>query len=622
MCPTWRHIAVVLCAAFGLHGQIGSCFAQSPARPGSEPGGSLLSPQAEARIGEALRRAVTQGGGGAPKILAGRKIASLTYREAMQKGLDNNLGVQFQKQAMVEAGAAAEVKKAAFDPVTSLATNYLRNVGNDRGDVITRVRRQVPDFESLQQQFQKQLETGSTGGGPDLISACTVIVDGKQVLNGFAYSRPECANVATTIYEGASFKGLRPDESLAFYSQGSKLTGYGGLISLAFQTGYFPKTSAFVATTAADVALIDRTNAYVSTISFGFTTPLPFGKNFGPYGTRQAADLKLSQVQIERSGFEHDLVSNNTLLAVDNAYWDLVASLKVLQITRDQKEILDQLQKRAQSYFKLGEINEYSKNQVEARLSGMLGREALAWNGLIAASETLSNLLNGDIAELLLPVAYQESLESMPSVDPELALRNAMERNLDIKRSQALLEESQILLSHRINQAKPDLTLSASLSLGQSNGVFGYPNIGRSLMNTFNPDIRTMSIGLTYRIPLGNAAAKAALGQARVGVMQARDQLTQSRNQIVQQLSASMDALQSGLKQTELSRINMKLAEDAFGAASRRRALNLITEFELLEIQSDLLNARLSHIGALVEYRKNAARVLASQNMLAASVKR
>jgi len=617
MCPTWRLFAVFLFAAVGLPCQISYCFAQgSPiAQLRSEPGAGLLSPQAEARIGEAIRQAVAQGGDGAPKILAGRKIAALTYREAMQRGIERNLSVQFQKQALVEAGAVADGRKAAFDPVVGMSTSYMRNVTNDRTALISRVRLGAPSFDTFTKQFQQQLASGISTPPP---TTCTVIVDGNQVPNAFA-DPTLCSNVPTTALEYASGRGVRPDESGTIVSQVGKLMNYGGLVSLSFQTAYTPKQSPYVAA-GNDVALIDRTNAYTSTISLGFATPLPFGKNFGPYGTQQASDLKLAQAQLARSGLEHELVANNTLLVVDNAYWDLVASMKVLQITQEQKEILQQLQKRAQSYFKLGEMNEYSVNQVEARLSSMRGREALAWNGLIAASETLSNLLNGDIAELLLPVAYQEPLERMPSVDPELALRSAMDRNVDIKRSEALLEESQIELSHRINQMKPDLTLGASLSLGQSNQVFGYPNFGQSLSNLFNPDIRTASIGLTFRLPLGNVAAKAALGRARVGVMQARDQLTQSRNQAVQQLSASMDALQSGLKQTELSRINMNLAQDAYDAASRRRAMNLVTEFELLEIQNDLLNARLSHIDSLVQYRKSAARILAAQNMLAASV--
>lgn len=622
MCPPWRYRFVVLCTVFSLSGQIDSCLAQGTlaVQPRNETGANPLSPEAEARINEIIRNAAARGEGDAQHILAGRKIAPLTYREAMQRGLRRNLSVQFQKQVSVEAGAAALGTQAVFDPVTGISTGYTRNTTYDRAEVITRVRRQVPDFETFQQQFQQNLQKGAqTGSQPD-IAACTVTVDGAQVLNGFAASRPECANTVTSILENASFRGLRPDKSLAFLAQGAKLLDYGGFLSLSFQSAYHPRQSPFVGVTATDVAFIDRNLAYSSTLSLGFATPLPFGKNFGPYGTQQATNLRLAQIRVVRSGFEYELVANNTLLAVDNAYWDLVGNLKVLQITLEQKAILEQQRKRAQSYYKLGEINEYSMNQVEARLASTLSREALAWNGLVAASETLSNVLNGDILELLLPVAYQESLEHVPSVDLNAAIRSAMERNVDIKRSETLLEESRITLNHRLNDVKPDVVLSAGLSLGQSNQVFGYPTIGDSLQNIFSPDLRTVSVGVTLRIPIGNAAAKAALSQARVGVMQARDQLTQSQTQAVQQISASMDALQSGLKQIELSRINARLSEDAFEAATRRRALNLVTEFVLLELQNDLLNARLSHIDALVTYRKNVGRFLASQNMLAASV--
>ena len=211
------------------------------------------------------------------------------------------------------------------------------------------------------------------------------------------------------------------------------------------------------------------------------------------------------------------------------------------------------MRKRAQSSYKLGEMNEYSMNQIDARLASAPGREALAWNGLVAASEALSNLLDGDLHEVLLPVAYQQSLEQAPSVDLNAAMRNAMERNADIKRSQALLEESRITLNHRANDVRPDVLLNASVNFGQSNQVFGYSNLGSSLGNIFNPDVRTAVIGVTVRIPIGNQALKAALSQARVGVMQARDQLTQTRNQAVQQLTASIDALQSAQKQIEIS---------------------------------------------------------------------
>ncbi|MBI3374013.1 MAG: TolC family protein [Betaproteobacteria bacterium] len=603
-----------------VSGQIGSCHAQSAAgaKARSESSINPLSPESEARITDVVRNTAAQGPGGAQPILAGRNVAPLTYREAMQLGLRRNPGLQFQKQVSAETEALALATQAAFDPVTSVGASYARGVTRDRPELITRTRRQEPDFDAFQKAFERALQNGTTTPGQQ-ISTCNLSVDGQPVA-GVAEGNPTCTPTVSSAVEFASFRGRRPDETIGFFAQAAKPLEYGASLSLAFQTSYRPRQSPFVTLSATDFAFVPPNLAYTSTLSMGFATSLPFGRNFGPYGTQQATDVKLGQLRVARSGFEFGAVTESTLLAVDNAYWDLVGSLRVLQIALEQKAILEQLRKRAQSSYKLGEVNEYSMNQIDARLANTLGREALAWNGLASASEALSNLLDGDVQDLLLPVAYQQSLEQAPSVDLNAAMRNAMERNADVKRTEALLEESRITLNHRANDVKPDVLLNASVSFGQSNSVFGYPNFGNSIGNIFNPDVRTAVLGVTVRIPIGNEALKAALSQARVGVMQARDQLAQTRNQAVQQLTASIDALQSAQKQIEISRVNMNLAEDAFQAATRRRALNLVTEFMLLEIQNDLLQAQLNHADALVQYRKNVARFLAAQNLLSASV--
>lgn len=601
-------------------GQIGPCHAQgaASAKARSESSINPLSPESEARITDVVRNTVAQGPGGAQPILAGRNVAPLTYREAMQLALRRNLGLQFQKQVSAETEAVALAVRAAFDPVTSMGASYFRGTTRDRPELITRIRRPEVDFDAFQKAFERALQNGTATPGQQ-ISTCNLTVDGQPV-SGIADNNPSCAPTETSAIEFASFRGPRPNESYSFFAQGGKLLDYGGSLSLAFQSSYRPRLSPFVSVSATDFTFIAQDIAYTSSLSLGFATPLPFGRNYGPYGTQQATDLKLAQLRVARTGFDYGAATEATLLAADNAYWDLVGSLRVLQIALEQKAILEQLRKRAQSSYKLGELNEYSMNQIDARLANTLGREALAWNGLASASEALSNLLDGDVQDLLLPVAYQESLGHAPSLDLNAAMRNAMERNAEVKRSETLLEESRVTLNHRLDDVKPDVLLSASINFGQSNSVFGYSNLGSSLSNIFNPDVRTAVLGVTVRIPIGNEALKAALGQARVSVMQARDQLTQTRNQAVQQLTASVDALQSAQKQIEISRVNMNLAENAFQAATRRRALNLVTEFMLLEIQNDLLQAQLSHAEALVQYRKNVARYLAAQNLLAASV--
>jgi outer membrane protein TolC len=325
-------------------------------------------------------------------------------------------------------------------------------------------------------------------------------------------------------------------------------------------------------------------------------------------------------MRLVRAEYEYDAAANAVLLAVDNAFSDLVASLMTVQVTLAQKSILADIRARTRRGYELGEVNQYSLDQVEARYAATLTQEALAWNGFVSASEALSNLLYGDVFELILPAAYAEYLARATHVDLGKAMQAALERNATVKRAEILVEESRIALNHRLADTRPDLLLSAGLSFGQNAQVVGYEDLGSSLRNVFNPDVRTVSVALTFRLPIGNTAVKAALSAARIDLLQARDQLTQARSLVVQNLSTSADALQSAQKQVEVARINTGLAEEAFAAANRRRAQNLATEFERLEVENDLLSARLGYVDALVQYRKNVAQFLASQNLLLETV--
>lgn len=580
---------------------------------------ALLSPEAQASLAARVREAVETGGGGA-RILAGRRVTSLTPREAQRQALERNLSVQIQKQIAAEARTVAQRSASAFDPVTTLGGSYARSTSRERSEIITRLRRPTPDFEEFQRRFLEELERGESGTPGAPVATCSVAVDGQPVLNGADSGLAECTPTVSAQREFASSASFKARESYALFLRNSKLFGYGGFVSLSLDSTYSPRLTPFVSINSTDVANIDPTWAYASTLSLGFTTPLPFGRNFGPYGTQQARDLRLAELQVARSRFEYESVANSALLAVDNAYSDLVGALMVLQIALEQKQVLEQLRRRSERFFDLGEVNRYAFDQVDARLAATLGREALAWNQFAAASEALANLLNRDLTELLLPADYQQFLERTPAVDAGQALEAALTRNVDVKRSEFLVEEARAALEHRITDTRPDVLLNAGLVLGQSNRFFGYEDLGSSLRNVFSHDTRTASIGVAVRIPLGNAAAKAALGQARVGVLQTQDRLTESRTQAVQRLSAALDTLQSAQKQIEISRLNMRLAEDAFDSATRRRNLNLLSEFERLEVQNDLLNARLNYVDALVQHRKNAAQFLASQHLLLGSI--
>ena len=77
-----------------------------------------------------------------------------------------------------------------------------------------------------------------------------------------------------------------------------------------------------------------------------------------------------------------------------------------------------------------------------------------------------------------------------------------------------------------------------------------------------------------------------------------------------------IDVLRNGLRKLDALRINQSVLEETLEVASRRHQLQLISEFELLEVQKDFLNLKRSRLELIGSLRKSYAVFLALQNKL------
>ena len=544
------------------------------------------------------------------------KMIELTYREVMQRAASRNFDIALQNEVVNEASIAIKEKSSYFYPNISLRPTFVRKDTYERFDSITRPRVQSPEFDPFQQIYFDQIQAGKVLNGIDILSECSVLVDGTLVYNGFAYAQPKCLPIPTTAIEFASYADARPYESFNLVSQVGQLMRFGGYASFSLRTGYERKSIQYQQVSGTDSFFNEQSRAYVTSLTFGFSTPLPFGKNFGAYGNGGAVAIKLAEANSERANLTRSSVINNTLLAADNAFWDLVASHLGLKITEEQKQLVARLRAKALTQYELGLITEYSLNQIDLQLSSLRGREALERNSFKIASERLSVLINGDVNEILFPVNYQDQFEIVYAFEAETALRNAMNQNIDIRQNLALVELSQISLAFQTNQQKPDLSLNLGLSIGQSGQYIGYNSYDASFRNLLNWDTRNITAGISLRIPIGNRAAKSALSQSRIGVMQARDQLTQVKTTVVQKLTTTIDQLRNAIRKLEFLRSNQAVLEDSLEAANRRYQSQLVSEFELLEVQKDLLNLKRNRLEIMVNLRKNYSLFLALQNKI------
>ena len=316
---------------------------------------------------------------------------------------------------------------------------------------------------------------------------------------------------------------------------------------------------------------------------------------------------------------------NAVLRDVDDAYWELVRSIKLLQIIREQQQVLEDLVKRAQSLFEAQSITVYDKVQIEADLENIKNQAEIAWNSLITSSNRLVDLLDYESDQLILPVGYSQLLkqpveefdpDNPNRLDPDQAIATALGQHPDIKLSQLALESSQILLKHQRVQTYPDFNLEASVNLGQSNAILGYETWEDSFANVFDPDTSAFFVGVSFRVPLGNRAVRSRLSQARLGYSQAQDQVQQTENSVIQDVNSVIATGYSTQASILQFQAGLELAQFAYDKAGQFREQILVTEFEFLRKLNDLLTARSNLINTLINHRKTRAQILAAQGIL------
>jgi outer membrane protein TolC len=123
-----------------------------------------------------------------------------------------------------------------------------------------------------------------------------------------------------------------------------------------------------------------------------------------------------------------------------------------------------------------------------------------------------------------------------------------------------------------------------------------------SLRNIGNGDVYNWSAGLTYRVPIGNRAAKANFAQARIRRERSQVDAENQSQTIRVQVRKAVRAVDSGIKRIEAARANVTLQAKKLDAEQKKYENGMSTSFEVLTFQNDLADAELRQIRAHLDY--------------------
>ncbi len=402
-----------------------------------------------------------------------------------------------------------------------------------------------------------------------------------------AYSDSE--SLSTTV-----FSGIIESKSESLSLDFLRPLGTGGSFDLQFSRGVSSTNNPFVDGDFQERLISDG-------LTLTYNQPLMRGA-WAEYATasqREAEIVLGRQGELER-GARQDL-----LLQVSNAYWDLVAARRQLEVAQSSLGLgLDQVE-RNQRRLDVGLGTRVEVLQAEAEVAVRREQRLLAEVTVEQAGDMLKQLLfPGTDPELWesIPVPttpLPQELDTGGQPDWRSALLAAIEQRPDLRQARADIDAAQVQLARARSErlAGLDLSLSAN-ARGEANSA------GDSIEQITDLDQPTYTAALTYSMPIGNRVTKHAERAASISLRQARLTYDATEAQVAGLVRQAVRDVQYQAEAVRAALQSRELARQQLAAERARYEEGLSTNYQVLEFQQALAQTQSSERAARVAFAK------------------
>ncbi|MBE6449652.1 MAG: hypothetical protein E7013_03025 [Alphaproteobacteria bacterium] len=329
---------------------------------------------------------------------------------------------------------------------------------------------------------------------------------------------------------------------------------------------------------------------------------------FSGFKTVSAVELAETNVLAEREKLRQ--TEQNVLLSAAVAAVDVIQTRALLDLQKNQEQVLRRHYKSYQKRFQVGELTKTDVAQAEARLEGAVAARIAAEGNLETAIANYVSVVGEKPAKeitvnelsVYLPKKIQDTIQIMKEKNPAL---KAAEYAVQVAHSNISLQRSDLL---------PSLNVSAGVGYQWGQPI---PNIDDDYDGNY------WQVGAKLSVPLyqggGEYAklreAKQLENQARILLVQTERELTKSTTQaweIYQATKASMEAIKAQITASKM----------ALDGVIREADVGSRTVLDVLDAEQEYLNYRVNLVSAERNMTVAALNLLVSMgNMTADSLK-
>jgi len=346
-------------------------------------------------------------------------------------------------------------------------------------------------------------------------------------------------------------------------------SGWRPQVSVSGETGW-QQTSRDLGT-----GRFDTTTTRPSSVSVNISQPI-----FTGFRTFAQVDQAENNVMAERANLV--AVEQQVLLDAAVAYLNVVRDRAVVELNRNNEDVLGRQLEATQDRFRVGEITRTDVAQSEARLSGARADTASAVASLESSSANFFRVVGLDPDQLTPPAV----VPNLPATLDE-AVERALATNPTIQAAEYNWRAAQDEIRNQRGRLLPEVSLNGSYLYGWNQG-----NLDKSEQETL-----AASLNVTVPIYQGGGVyaqlrqAKHSAGQARLQLDEARTQVREQAQQAWEQMVATTASIQSLEDQ-------IQAAEIALEGVQREAQVGARTVLDVLDAEQELLNARVNLVRA------------------------
>jgi len=341
-----------------------------------------------------------------------------------------------------------------------------------------------------------------------------------------------------------------------------------------------------------------------------FTLTQPLLRDFG-WGLTTIF-VRIAENREDISVLDYQVQLARLIQRITQAYWELFFAQEDLAVQKKGKEWAEALMQVAEARVRVGALAPVAVIEAQAESARREERVVIAENAIEIARTNLRFLLNLNPKNTFLPRAIEPS--EKPSVarfplDRAASMEKAISRRPELL-SAGLSVQNQALQAHYAeNQLLPRLDLKAGAGL---TGLAGKLRPGtespfpgdywRALNRMSSGDYYNYSVGVVLQIPLGNAQAKSKYAQTRIELEQARARRRDLVSQIALEVERALNDVEANFKRIQSSRRARELAAENLRGQEKRFGVGLVTQKDVIDFQSQLLEAQGAELRAITDY--------------------